>query len=133
MKALEGDWYDEAAMNKRIRGLLATGAFSSARLTTEDVADGTIDATLHLQEARAKEISFAAGGGLLSGIHLPHHLHRPEPVGRAAGLQRRLRIQLARGLLGETRITDPWLFGTRCIRHRPRLCAHLFGREGYSS
>ena len=31
MESMEGEWYDEAAMNKRLRGFLASGAFSSAR------------------------------------------------------------------------------------------------------
>jgi outer membrane protein insertion porin family len=62
MRRLEGDWYDEAAMNKRIRGFLSIGAFSSARVETEDVGEDRIDATLHFREARAPEITIAAGG-----------------------------------------------------------------------
>ncbi len=131
MTALEGDWYDEAAMNRRIRSLLATGAFSSARLTTEDVADGTIDATLHLQESRAREISFALGadsylGFIFRSTYTDRNLWG-QLLGFSAGLE-----ASSRGLLGETRITEPWLFSTD-LSATARAFALIYAPEGYDS
>ncbi len=131
MKSLEGDWYDEAAMNKRLRGLLATGAFSSVRVETEDVAPDHIDATLHLDEARAREVTLAAGGDSYQG-----------PILRAAYADRNLLGQLlgfstgfefsGRGVLGETKLTDPWVFGSD-VSATARVYALIYGREGYTS
>ena len=131
MTGLEGDWYDEAAMNRRIRSLLATGAFSSARLTTEDVADGTIDATLHLQESRAKEISFALGadsylGPLFRTTYTDRNLWG-ELLGFSTGIE-----ASSRGLLGETRITEPWLFGSD-LSASARAYALSYSPEGYTA
>ncbi len=131
MKSLEGDWYNEAAMNKRIRSLLATGAFSSVRIETYPVSEKRIDATLHLEEGKAREISFAAGADSYQG-----------PIFRASYADRNLWGQLlgftsgfeisAKGLLGEVRLVDPWLFGDD-IAGSLRAYALSYTREGYTS
>ena len=131
MASLEGEWYDEAAMNKRLRGLLATGAFSSVRIEKTAVADDAIDATLYLEEAKARELTLAAGADSYQG-----------PILRIAYTDRNLGGQMrgfssgfefsARGVLGETRITDPWLFGSD-VSATARIYALIYGREGYSS
>ena len=131
MKHLEGDWYNEAAMNKRVRGLLATGAFSSVRIETNEVSEDSIDATLHLVEARAKEVSIAVGadsyqGGLLRTTYTDRNL-----TGKLLGLNAGFEFS-SRGVLGETRVTDPWFFGTD-VSASARLYALIYGREGYSS
>ncbi len=131
MKNLEGDWYDQAAMNQRLRGFLASGAFSSARLETQEISGDRIDATLHLEEARAKEISLAAGfdsyqGPLFRTTYTDRNL-----FGDLLGLNVGLEFS-ARGVLGETRLTDPWLFGSD-IAASGRIYALIYGREGYSS
>ncbi len=131
MKVLEGDWYNEAAMNKRIRGLLATGAFSSVRVETHAVAEKRIDATLHLEEGKAREMSFAVGVDSYHG-----------PLFRASYADRNLWGQLlgfssgfevsAKGLLGEVKLTDPWLFGSD-VSGTLRAFALSYSREGYDS
>jgi outer membrane protein insertion porin family len=131
MKTLEGDWYDEAAMNKRIRGFLATGAFSSARIETQEVADERIDATLHFDEGRAKQVSLAVGadsyqGGIFRATYADRNLW-----GNLMGFSTGLEFS-ARGVLGETKLTDPWLFGTD-VMGMARLYALIYSREGYSS
>jgi outer membrane protein assembly factor BamA len=131
MTSLEGDWYDEAAMNRRIRSLLASGAFSSARLTTEELSGDTIDATLHLQESRAKEISFALGadsylGFIFRSTYTDRNLWG-ELLGFSAGVE-----ASSRGLLGETRITDPWLFGSD-LSATARVYALSYSPDGYTS
>lgn len=131
LKRLEGDWYDEAAMSKRLRGFLAIGAFSSARLETREIEGDGIDATLHLEEARAKEISIAGGvdsylGALLRTTYTDRNL-MGELLGFSAGFE-----FSSRGVLGETRIIDPWFMGTD-VAASARLYALIYGREGYSS
>lgn len=131
LKPLEGDWYDEAAMNKRLRGFLAIGAFSSARLETREIAGDSIDATLHLEEARAKEISLAAGfdsyqGALLRTTYTDRNL-MGELLGFSTGFE-----FSSRGVLGETRLVDPWFMGTD-VAASARVYALIYGREGYSS
>lgn len=131
MQALEGDWYNEAAMNKRVRGLLATGAFSSVRVETQAAGEKLIDATLHLEEGKAREVSFAAGADSYQG-----------PIFRATYADRNLWGQLlgfssgfeisAKGLLGEVKLTDPWLFGND-VSGTVRAYALSFSREGYDS
>ncbi|MES2659015.1 MAG: BamA/TamA family outer membrane protein [Verrucomicrobiota bacterium] len=131
MQVLEGEWYDEAAMNKRIRGLLATGAFSSVRVETNPVGEKYIDATLHLEEGRARQLSFAAGADSYQG-----------PIFRATYADRNLWGELlgfssgfefsGKGVLGETKLTDPWLFGSD-VSGSLRAYALSYTREGYSS
>ncbi len=131
LKHLEGDWYDEAAMNKRLRGLLAIGAFSSVRLETREIPGDSIDATLHLVEARAKEIRLAGGldsylGALLRTTYTDRNF-LGELLGFSAGFE-----FSSRGVLGETRLTDPWFLGAD-VAASARLFALIYGREGYSS
>ncbi len=131
VEKLEGTWYDEAAMSKILRGFLSSGAFSSARVNTEEVGEKRINATLHFEEAPAKEVSFSLGAGSYQG-----------PIGRVSYTDRNLYGELvgfssglevsARGVLGEVRLTDPWLFGTD-VAGTARLYAVSRFREGYDS
>jgi outer membrane protein assembly factor BamA len=131
LNRLEGEWYDEAAMNRRVRGFLATGAFSSARVETEEVGYKRIDATLHFEEGRAKEVSLALGvdsyqGPLARVTYADRNL-----LGRLLGLNTGFELS-ARGLLGEAGVTDPWLFGSD-VAGTARVYALSYDREGYSS
>ncbi len=131
MEALEGEWYDEAAMNKRLRGFLATGAFSSVRVETTEVEEGRIDATLHFDEARAREVSIAAGADSYQGFILRTTYADRNLMGGLRGFSSGFEFS-SRGVLGETRITDPWLFGTD-VSATARLYALIYGREGYDA
>ena len=131
LKSLEGDWYDEAAMNKRLRGFLAIGAFSSARLETREIAGDRIDATLHLEEARAKEISFAAGGDSYLGALLRTTYTDRNLMGELLGFSAGFEFS-SRGVLGEARLVDPWFMGTD-VAASARIYALVYGREGYST
>lgn len=131
MQKLEGDWYDQAAMNKYLRTFLATGAFSSARVETHVVDDDTIDATLHFTEAKARQVSLSGGFGTYQG-----------PIARVTYADRNLFGDLlgfssgfefsSRGVLGETKLVDPWLFGTE-VAGMARVYALIYGRDGYST
>jgi len=131
MEGLEGDWYDQAAMNEKLKDFLATGAFESVRIETYNVARKRIDATLHFQETDAKEISLGAGVGSFNG-----------PFLRAAYTDRNFRGMLrgfsvggevsARGVLGELKLTDPWWRGTDIMRTH-RLYSLVKAYDGYTS
>lgn len=131
MEPLEGDWYDEAAMGKKVKNLLQTGAFESVRLETYEVAGKRIDATLHFQEAKAKEITLSAGVDSFDGP-----LFRAKFTDRNfSGLLRALSagVELsARGVLGEVSLSDPWWRGTEILRTH-RLYSLIRGYDGYTS
>ncbi len=131
MEDLEGDWYDEAAMNKRLRGFLATGAFSSASVEKTPVSENSIDATLHLEEAKAREVSLAAGVDTYQGFIFRTTYTDRNLGGQVRGFSSGFEFS-ARGILGETKLTDPWLFGSD-IAGTARAYALIYGREGYSS
>ncbi len=131
MSPLKDDWYDQAAMNKKIRQLLGTGAFRSVRLETGNVSEKRIDATLHFEEGRAKEVSLAVGAGSFNG-----------PLLRAGYIDRNFRGQLrglsagmelsGRGILGELKLTDPWWRGTDILRTH-RLYSLIRAYDGYTT
>lgn len=131
MQPLEGEWYDEAAMNKKVKDLLQTGAFESVRLETYEVANKRIDATLHFTETKAKEITLSGGVDSFDG-----------PLFRAKYTDRNFRGKLrgfsagsevsARGILGEITLTDPWWRGTEILRTH-RLFSLIKAYDGYTS
>ncbi len=131
LKKLTGGWYDEAAMNKRLREFLATGAFSSARVETTEVGNGTIDATLHFDEARAREVNLSAGYGTYQGIITRASYADRNLFGHLLGFSAGCELS-TRGLLGEVRLTDPWLFGSD-VSTTARVYALAYTREGYST
>ena len=131
MEPLEGEWYDQAAMNGKVKRLLATGAFDSVRVETYEVSNKRIDATLHFHETKAKEITLAAGAASFNG-----------PLFRAGYTDRNFRGSLrgfsagmelsGRGALGEVKLTDPWWLGTETA-HTLRLYSLVKAYDGYTS
>jgi outer membrane protein insertion porin family len=130
MAPLEGDWYDEAAMNKKVRQLLATGAFDSVWVESDEVGEKLVDVTLHIQEAKAKEITLPGGFESFRG-----------PLFRAYYVDRNFRGKLrafstgfelsGRGALGEVKLVDPWWRGTD-ISHELRLFSLVKTYDGYT-
>jgi outer membrane protein insertion porin family len=130
-RSLQGEWYDEAAMRSRVRGMLASGAFSSIRVETEEIEPKRVAATLHFQEARAREINLAAGFGTYEGFITRFTYTDRNLSGRLLGLSAGFETSM-RGLLGETRLTDPWFLGYD-LAASLRIYALSFAREGYKS
>lgn len=130
-RGLEGDWYDETAMNLRLREFLATGAFSYVRLDREPAGEGMVDATLHFEEAKAREISLGAGVGSYQGVIARAGYSDRNLSGKLMELNTGIELSLI-GLLGEVRVTNPWLFGTDTAA-TARAYALVYGREGYTS
>lgn len=130
-KPLEGEWYDEAAMNRRVSELLGTGAFSAVRIEREEVAPKRIRSTLHFEEARAKEVSLSAGFGSYEGFIARATYADRNLFGALLGFSTGVEVS-GLGVLGETRLTDPWLFG-RDLSGTLRHYALSYSREGYQS
>jgi outer membrane protein assembly factor BamA len=128
---LKSGYYDEPAMNRRVRELLATGAFRSVRLETEPAGHRLIDATLHLQEGRAREVQLAVGFGSYQGWITRAIYTDRNFGGHLWALNAGLEIS-ARGILGESRITNPWFLGTD-LSASARYYALMFSREGYDT
>jgi outer membrane protein insertion porin family len=126
-----GEWYDQAAMHRKVRTLLASGAFSSVRLETNEVEPKRIDATLHFVETRAKEFSVAAGLGTYEGAIARFTYTDRNLYGQLRALNTGLEIT-SRGILGDVRITDPWFIGTD-IAASARLYSLYRSNEGYTN
>ena len=131
LSSLKGEWYDQAAMNSKVKDLLATGAFNSVRLETNEVARKRIDATLHFDEAKAKEITLAAGGGTYYGPIVRAEYTDRNFHGKLRGFSAGLEIS-GRGALGELKLTDPWWRGTD-VTATQRLFSRISGYDGYTS
>ena len=130
-KPLEGDWYDEAEMRKRVREMLATGAFASANIETTPAGDRMVDATLHFNEAKAREVSIALGFGSYEGVIGRFTYANRNLFGKLWGLTSGFELS-SRGLLGDVRVTDPWIFGSD-VSASLRGYALIYNREGYYS
>ena len=131
MHAMEDNWYDEAAMNRRLRQFLATGAFSSARVETTVAGDELIDATLHFEEARARAVSLAAGFGSYQGFVTRASYTDRNLFGDLLGFNSGIELG-SRGLLGEASVTDPWWLGSE-VAATGRAYSLIYSREGYST
>ncbi|MES2981821.1 MAG: BamA/TamA family outer membrane protein [Verrucomicrobiota bacterium] len=127
---LIGEWYDEAGMNQTVRDLLATGAFSSVRVETEEVANKRISATLHFEEAKAREIALSAGAGSFDGPLFRSMYTDRNFMGELRALTAGFEIN-ARGVLGEVKLADPWW--RENTSRELRLYAMNKSYEGYAT
>ena len=130
LRVFEGDWYDEAAMSKRVRGLLATGAFSSARFERVSAGPNEIDLTLHLTEAKPREVSIGLGADSFQGPVARFTYANRNLFGELLGLTTGFEVS-GLGLLGDVRVSNPWIRGTD-MSGFVRAYTLLFAREGYT-
>jgi outer membrane protein assembly complex protein YaeT len=131
VRGMEGDWYDSAEMNLRLRQFLATGAFSSARVERSPAGEGTVDVTLHFEEAKAREFTLSGGAGSYQGIILRSGYTDRNLFGKLMGLNAGLEMSFL-GLLGDVRVIDPWVFGSD-VSAMARAYALIYSREGYKA
>lgn len=131
MEPLEGEWYDEAAMNQKVKDLLSTGAFQSVRVETEEVARKRIDATLHFEEGKAKEVTLSAGAASFIGPLIRANYTDRNFRGKLRGFSAGFELS-GRGLLGEAKLTDPWWRGTDVTRTH-RLFSLIRAFDGYTT
>jgi outer membrane protein assembly factor BamA len=131
MRDLEGEWYDATTFNQRLREFLATGAFRSVRTETTPAGDDSVDVTLHFEEGKAREVTFALGAGSYDGPIFRILYGDRNLAGEMLGLGTGFEFT-SRGVLGDVRLTDPWLFGSD-YAGTARLYSIIYGHEGYSS
>ncbi|RYD60455.1 MAG: hypothetical protein EOP83_19365, partial [Verrucomicrobiaceae bacterium] len=108
---LRGEWFDAEEFDKRLKKLLATGAFSSVRVENATDSSGMLDATLHMVEGKARGASTYGGFGSYEGGILGLKYHDRNLFGRLWNFSTGLEVS-SRGLLGDIRLSDPWLFDT---------------------
>ena len=108
---LEGKTYDPTVMEKRLRGMMATGAFESVRLETIRRGGGVLDATLHFEEGEARGYAISAGLATYEGPILGMSYYDRNFLGTLRNLNGGFEIS-ARTVLGEVSLADPWLWGT---------------------
>lgn len=131
IEPLEGEWYDEAAMNEKVKELLGTGAFKSVSAEKVVVGDKVIDANLKFEEAKAREISFSGGFGTFYGPLLRSVYRDNNFRGNLESFSVGLELS-GRGALGEIRLIDPWWFETD-ISRTYRLFSLINAYDGYST
>ncbi|MGC4015125.1 MAG: BamA/TamA family outer membrane protein [Luteolibacter sp.] len=128
---LEGKTLDDTVMEKRLRGMMATGAFQAVRTEQIPRGEDVMDATLHFEEGEARGYTLSAGLGSYEG-----------PIGGVAYYDRNFMGLLynfssgfemsARSILGEVSLSDPWLWGTDATG-TARLFLLTRDNEGYST
>jgi outer membrane protein assembly factor BamA len=108
---LRGEWFNAETFDKRLKKILATGAFSSVRVENATDESGMLDATLHIVEGKARGASAYGGFGSYEGGILGVKYHDRNLMGNLWNFSTGLEAS-SRGLLGDIRLSDPWLFGT---------------------
>ncbi|MEP4079242.1 BamA/OMP85 family outer membrane protein [Haloferula sp.] len=131
VKTLPNAYIDGSATDKRIRQLIATGAFSTVRLETREGEGDKLDATLHFEEANARGISLTGGFGTYEGAIFGATYHDRNFMGQlmnfSAGGE-----YTQRSILGDISLTDPWVAGTDA-QGKLRLYSLSRNNEGYDN
>lgn len=127
--SLRGDWFDAEGFDRRVKQLLATGAFSSVRVENSTRPDGSLDATLHLVEGRARGTTSYGGFGTFEGPIFGLKYHDRNFHGNLWNLGAGFEVS-GRGLLGELRLSNPWLLDSDTY-FGLRLFSVTRGFDGY--
>lgn len=128
---LEQKTLDNTVVDKRLREMMATGAFESVRMETREREGNVLDATLHFVEADARGYTVSAGFGSYEGPILGVSYYDRNYRGMMMNLSSGFEIT-ARSLLGEVGLTDPWLFGSD-VKGNLRLFMLSGLNEGYTT
>lgn len=128
---LEGKTLDNTVVDKRLREMMATGAFESVRMETKERDGNVLDATLHFVETDARGYTVSAGFGSYEGPILGVSYYDRNYRGMMMNLSSGFEIT-ARSLLGEVGLTDPWLFG-QDVKGNVRLFMLSGLNEGYTT
>jgi outer membrane protein insertion porin family len=108
---LRGEWFDAETFDKRLKKILATGAFSSVRVEKATDESGMLDATLRVVEGKARGASAYGGFGSYEGAILGVKYHDRNLLGNLWNFSTGLEVS-SRGMLGDIRLSEPWLFDT---------------------
>ncbi|WP_367873017.1 outer membrane protein assembly factor [Luteolibacter sp. Populi] len=108
---LRGEWFDAETFDKRLKKVLATGAFASVRVENKTDETGELDATLQVIEGKARGASAYGGFGSYEGALLGLKYHDRNLFGNLWNFSTGVEVS-SRGLLGDIRLSDPWFFDT---------------------
>jgi outer membrane protein insertion porin family len=128
---MEGRTLDDTVMEKRLRGMMATGAFEAVRLETTEREGDVVDATLQLVEGEARGYTLSLGLGSYEGPIAGVAYYDRNFLGRLYNFNSGVEVT-ARSILGEVTLTDPWLWGTDASGVA-RLFLLTRSNEGYST
>jgi outer membrane protein insertion porin family len=128
---LEHKTLDNTVVDKRLREMMATGAFESVRMETKERDGNVLDATLHFVEADARGYTVSAGFGSYEGPILGVSYYDRNYRGMMMNLSSGFEIT-GRTLLGEVGLTNPWLFG-KDVKGNVRLFMLSGLNEGYTT
>lgn len=127
---LEGDFYDREKTDRRVRRLLATGAFSGIRTIEEPKDNGDLDLRVELTETDPDGFNFYAGAGSLEGfIFGAGYYHRNlfgELLNFSAGVE-----YSGLGILTEVSLTDPLFLNRDDLRLKGRFFIITRDFDGY--
>lgn len=126
---LGGEWHDPAEIDRRVRKLLGTGAFSSVQ-AEGDARDGVIDTTLRLEEGEARGMTYYGGVSSIDGAVFGSRYHDRNLFGRLWNLATGFELA-GTGLLGEVRLSNPWFLDSD-VHFGGRLFSVTRYYEGYS-
>ena len=130
LQRLQGKVYDPALIDSRFRELIETGLFRNLRITPEAIAGDQVRLDVTVEEAPPKEVGLGLGYASFYGLIVDlsytdrNFLASGRPITFSAEWNQR-------GLSGEFRYTNPWLFDTD-YRFELRLYALDAELKGYS-
>ncbi len=126
---LKGTYLNAGESSKRIRQMIATGAFSTVQTEVTPVAGEVVDVTLHLTEADARGLSATLGFDSFEGVIVGGGYYDRNFLGQVRNFTAGFEFT-QRSLLGEVSLADPWLGGTD-IAGKLRLFSVSRDQEGY--
>jgi len=130
LEGLEGEYADSGRFEKRIRQIVATGAFSSLETDITERGD-YVDATLRFEEGRARGVSLTAGAGSYEGFILGASYYDRNFRGGLRNFDAGIELS-GRGLLGQISLTDPWILGSD-VAGTVKLYSLTRSEEGYDN
>lgn len=130
LEPLKGGILDGPLAQERIGQIISTGAFESVRTDFKQNENGTVDATLHFQEGRARGISLTGGFDTFEGVIVGASYYDRNFRGGLRNFSAGFELT-QRALLGEISLTDPWLWG-RDLQGTLRIFALSKDYEGFT-
>jgi outer membrane protein insertion porin family len=130
LERLEGKVYNPDLIDERFRELIETGLFRNLRITPEAIEGDLVRLDVSVEEARPKELGLGLGYASFYGLIVNlsytdrNFLRSGRPINFTAEWNQR-------GLSGEFKYTNPWLFDSD-YRFELRLYALTAELKGYS-
>lgn len=110
--SLESNPYNAEAIEAKSRRLMASGLFSSLKITPQPTEKGFLKLRIDAEEAKARELGFSGGFGSYDGFMLGVRVSDRNLFGK--GLQGGLELGYSqRALSAEFSFANPWLFETQ--------------------